>query len=178
MRRALLWTTLALVLGSTGAARAGDFWQRYWRDYERSRTWPYPFVCQDRAAAKAPWEIMTTNGWRAQNTLTAPLFDPEQQLTDAGKRKVFWIATQAPEMRRSVFIMADSSQDVTGQRLASVQAYVAQLNANGIVAPEVAVTDRQPMSWSGDYYEQLESKRRAAIQAPTLPDMVSTTGGQ
>lgn len=175
MRRVALMALFAALVASS--ADAGEFWRQFWKDYERNKCWPQPFVQPDRMAARAPWEIMAANGWRAQNTMTAPLFTEENELTEAGRRKIFWIATQAPVPRRNVFVMIDENRQVTDARAAAVQRYVVVLAQNGISAPGIQLTDREPIRWSGDFYNRVEAMRRESIPPPVLPDMVLTTDG-
>ena len=173
MRRAVMLAMLGTCL--TSAAQGGELWNRFWQDYYRNKCWPQPFVKQDRAAARAPWEVMSANGWRAQNTMTAPLFTDDNELTEAGRRKIFWIATQAPIIRRNVFVMIDQDRKVTQARAAAVQRYVVVLAENGIASPSVQLTDREPLRWSGDFYNRVEAMRRETIPPPQLPEMVLTT---
>lgn len=148
---------------------------RVHRDYHRTADWPEPFVHIDRAAVRAPWGVMAHNGWRAQNTLTEELFDDEMRLTEAGRRKVIWIATQAPEERRAVYILATIDQAATEARTESVRGLAAELTANGVQPPALMLTTRRPLRWSGDYYDRVEKAGRDAIAPPVLPEMVLTT---
>ena len=179
--RAMGWLLVtATILGIAAPAQADgwkEFWARYHRNYERTRLWPEPFVHADRMAVRAPWVVMEHNGWRAQNTFTEELFDDEGQLTEAGRRKLIWIATQVPEDRRIVYVLATADQQATQARARSMREVVAQLTEAGIQAPELMMTSRRPLRWSGDYYEQVEQKGRQAIQPPVLPEMVLTTSG-
>ena len=179
--RVMGWLLLAAtVLGLATPVEAGgwkDFCRKFRRDYERTRAWPEPFIHKDREAARAPWEVMTHNGWRAQNTLSEELFTEEGDLTEAGRRKVMWIATQAPEERRTVYVLATEDLPATQTRTAAVRSLVAQLAQAGIAEPQLMMTSRRPLRWSGDYYEQVEQKGRDAIGPPVLPEMVLTTDG-
>lgn len=145
------------------------------RDYHRTADWPEPFIHADRAAVRAPWSVMAHNGWRAENTLTEELFDAEHNLTEAGRRRVVWIATQVPEQRRTVYILVTEDQAATQARTESVRGATAQLAANGITPPTMMMTTRRPLRWSGDYYDRVEKAGREAISPPVLPEMVLTT---
>jgi hypothetical protein len=153
-----------------------EFKHRVHRDYHRTADWPEPFIHQDRSAVRAPWHVMAHNGWRAQNTLTEELFDQDLKLTEAGRRKVIWIATQVPEQRRTVYILATSDQAETEARTNAVRNLVAELAANGVAPPTMMMTTRRPLRWSGDYYDRVEKMGREAIAPPVLPQMVLTTG--
>jgi hypothetical protein len=177
MRRVAIAIMALLFAANAAPVGAGEFWHRYVKDYLRTRAWPQPFVKQDRAAVRAPWVVMAHNGWRAQNTLTGHLFDLTGNLTEAGRRKIHWIATQVPVERRTVYVLTSSSQEQTQTRTRAVQDYIALLARNGIASPELMLTDREPLRWSGDYYDRVEKAGREAIAAPVLPEMQLTTDG-
>lgn len=179
--RAMGWLLLtATIFGMAAPAEAdgwSEFWARYCRNYQRTRHWPEPFNYADRQAVRAPWAIMEHNGWRAQNTFTEELFNTDAELTEAGRRKLAWIATQAPEERRVVYVLATADRAASQARAHSMRNAVGRLVEAGIQPPELMMTSRRPLRWSGDYYEQVEQKGRQAIQPPVLPEMVLTTGG-
>ena len=179
--RAMGWLLLvATIFGMAAPANADgwhEFWAKYERNYERTRLWPEPFIHADRKAVRAPWAIMEHNGWRAQNTFTEELFDNDAKLTEAGRRKLVWVATQAPVERRVVYVLATADRTATTARARSMQDAVNQLVEAGVQAPELMMTTRRPLRWSGDYYEQVDQKGRQAIQPPVLPEMVLTTSG-
>lgn len=176
--RWMAWILLgSVVCGMAGPAEAGDFWKRMKRDYERTKAWPEPFVHRDREAVRAPWEVMKHNGWRAQNTLTEDLFTEDAQLTEAGRHKVIWIATQAPEERRTVYVLATHDLSATEARTSAVKNLVTELQANGVPAPELMMTSRRPLRWHGDYFDRIEKMNRESITPPVLPKMKLTTEG-
>src|SRR5580698_9865787 len=89
----------------TQSKPGGGWWSRIWRDYHRNQAWPDPFIPGDRAAVKTPFMLMADNGWQRQNLLCEYHFSQDgQSLSQAGEYRLNWIATQAPQARRTVFV--------------------------------------------------------------------------
>lgn len=132
MKRTLL---AALVLAS--AAPTQGFWLGEFYCYlearrEENNKWPAQYVESDRANAKAPFDIMVQNGWRRQNLLGSHHFNEDgTQLTQAGKLRVQWILTQAPEQHRQVFIERSFVEGVAATRSATVSEFAAQITSGG-----------------------------------------------
>ena len=71
------------------------------RDTKRRNCWPEPFTRPDRYAVRAPFALMVSNGWRRQNLLGEHHFvDQGGKLTEAGRLKIRWILTEAPQHHR------------------------------------------------------------------------------
>ena len=118
------------------------------------------------------------NGWRLENTLPDELFDPENQtLSRAGERKVRWIATQAPQQRRVVFVPRGTNEEITGARVEAVQNYLSTMALVGR-GPQVFVTDISPATTSGDYFYQVDKKAEASRPDPRLPDATPVGGSR
>ncbi len=92
--------------GSVAQADWDSFWHGVHVDYARVNAWPQPFNDVDARQARAPFEVMKQNGWRAHNTIGHELFrDGDAVLTAAGNRRVLWIASQAPMNRRTIYVL-------------------------------------------------------------------------
>lgn len=179
MRRVtILCGITLLVLTVTGNVRADwhSFWHRVHLDFHRNNCWPEPFIYADRVVTRAPINIMMDNGWRLNNTITHQLFSKEtQQLTNAGEMKVRWILTQAPNHRRTVFVLRGNSPEQTAARLESVQAF-----ASGVVPEghaEVLLTDVIPRGGSGAILDRVSNSYESSAPAPRLPELDNSGGG-
>ncbi len=123
----LFWVaTIALTIFAVSqpahAGRMGDFWATVKRDYRRNHYWPHPFIEPDRMHIRAPFDVMTDNGWRRQNMLGSHHFDPNTSaLTKAGEIKVRWILTQVPPHRRTIFIERGTNRIITSARIDAVE---------------------------------------------------------
>ncbi len=146
-----------------------SFWHRTGVDYHRMNAFPEPFVYADRAAAREPFRIMVANGWQMQNTLGNQYFHSEtQQLTRAGELKVRWIATQAPQQYRTVYVLRGSNLEATSVRVDSVQQAVARVVTSGPLPP-VVETDTSLYGRPGQYVDDTYRKAQASQPAPVLP---------
>ena len=65
--------------GPPGPGGFNRFWHNCCLDFHRNNSWPEPFLSADRMAVRAPYCIMTDNGWKMQNTVGTYLFDGESQ---------------------------------------------------------------------------------------------------
>jgi hypothetical protein len=162
--------TVAALLAAAGpAARGEGFWSRMKVDYHRMNCWPEPFQQFDRDSTRAPFIVMTNNGWRLQHTLTDYFFDAEtQHLNRAGQLKLHWMLTQAPVHRRSVYVYRSVDPEVTAARIASVQEWVSRTYPDGSQV-EVMISDAMPFGGSGAYYDALQRQLFTDLPAPQLP---------
>lgn len=168
---------IIVTLASSAAAMAGwnEFWHQSKLDYRRASEWPYPFVCVDRVAQRAPLDIMVDNGWRRENTLGGMMFTEDGTLTTAGQYKVKWIVTQAPLARRSVWVLRADTAEATAARIDAVQQRIAMI-IPGQPMPEVMVTDQPPPGMNGDYLDAIDRSMRSTVPPPRLPAMSTDTG--
>lgn len=181
MRR--IGTTLIaglLLTAAAGTVQAG-WWQRLVHsvrtDFHRNNEWPYTFVYADREAAFAPFEVMTYNGWRVQNTLGDHHFDAATgALTEAGRIKVQWIVTQAPEEYRTIYVQRAESSAVTVDRLEAVREVALAAAPEGMT-PEIAETSIAPRGTPADYIDNVGRKYSDSMPAPRLPKSVSDSSG-
>ena len=178
MRRSIFWALLACLV-ATNAARADwrEFWHRFHVDALRMNCWPEPFVHADRETVRTPLIAMTAAGWRMQNTLSDHLFDANSQLlTQAGKLKGHWIVSQAPEHRRTVFVLRGENERATRTRLDSVRQAMDRMTT-GDQQAEVFVANIVPAGGSGAYFDEVDRQLKASVPPPRLPDRESTTDG-
>lgn len=167
--RALIATTLVAVCAGTAAADWPQFWHSMHIGYHRNNAWPQPFVEADAMQVVAPFEIMKRNGWRKHNTIGHELFRKgDSALLAAGQRRLHWIATQAPEARRQVFVLRGRDQQETDARVAAVQQKLKQIGPHSR-PPEVFVTDIEPSTASGAWATKINRDWLEQMAAPRLP---------
>ena len=178
---ALLGSILVVPSISTPASAGwGEFCHGVKVDWHRNNCWPEPFVHADRQAARAPFGVMISNGWQRELTLASYHFDPiTNQLNSAGDAKLVWILTQAPEHRRTVFVLRNLDREITATRLDAVQQRTAALLPEGAL-PDVLVTNTAPRGGSADYIDAINRQYREGIPAPVLPAMqaAGSVGGE
>jgi hypothetical protein len=175
----ILWPALALVLaaGPLSASEPGYYWHSFSQDFHRNNLWPEPFIWPDRAAVCAPFAVMVHNGWRLQNTLGAHHFrEGTSELTEAGKLKVLWIVTEAPASYRSIYVERAGTPQLTGGRIAAVQAAAAGLAMEG-VSPPVFETGIPARGWPADQIDAITRRSMDTMPDPRLPAANGGGGG-
>lgn len=178
MRRIALGLIVCGAVSAVAApAVAADAWHNFWsgvkRDFHRNNCWPDPFVYPDRAGVIQPFAVQVQNGWRLQNLMADHHFDANsQQLTLAGKEKVRWILTQAPERFRTVFVQRGVSAEQTATRVDSVQQFATNILPAGEL-PAVEETNLAPRGWPADEINDTFVKYRTTARPPQLPDASS-----
>ena len=176
-RRAGIATLLVALCAGTAAADWPEFWHAVHIGYHRNNAWPQPFVEADSMQVIAPFEIMKRNGWRKHNTIGHELFrEGDSALLAAGHRRLRWIATQAPEMRRQVFVLRGRTQQETEARVVAVQQTLDQIETHG-VPPEVFVTGIEPSTASGAWATKINREWLEQMAPPRLPS-TSSAGTQ
>lgn len=164
----LAWACLALG-GSTAAADWHQFWHGCHVDYARVNAWPQPFTDVDTRAVSAPFGVMKHNGWRAHNTIGHELFRPgDAALTAAGHRRVQWIAQQAPEQGRVVYVLRGQTDNETRARLDSIEVAL-DATPQGLAKPEVFVIDREQPTAPGAWATQISRRWLNELPPPRLP---------
>jgi hypothetical protein len=173
MRRTI-FATLAVIIVTSGTSSAWGVWvdakvHQIRRGYHQNEMWPWPFICQDRAAAREPFAIMVDNGWRRQNLLGPHHFKADTgRLTTAGELKVHWIMTQTPPDHRTVFVERSLDGQVTAQRLAAAREYAAQVTGDGrtpMVSETHLVSEGRPAAAVDAIYVRFHE----SMQPPVLP---------
>jgi hypothetical protein len=140
------------------------------RDTKRRNCWPNPFLCPERQVTRIPFAIMVNNGWRRQNMLGDFHFEPRTgQLTEAGRLKINWILTAAPEQHRTIYVHVGQSSEETAERIASVQAQVASLVPKNEM-PQILQTAIPDTMAPADRVEAIDRMYQTEIPKPKLPD--------
>jgi len=177
---------LLIALGSTTPVQAG-WWDgctnaadrcfgSIARDIKRRQCWPEPFTEPDRTAVRAPMVIMVNNGWRRQNMLGEFHFEPATgQLTEAGRLKVRWIVTEAPQQHRIVYVHTADGNEETAARIAAVQLLAARYAPPGEMPP-VLPTSISDQGWPADQVDLIGRKFLASTPDPRLPTQKSSGG--
>lgn len=169
---------LAVVATTATSASADWEWNSWWHGlhvgFHRNNAWPDPFNEVDAGQVIAPFEIMKANGWRLHNTIGHELFrDGDGALLASGHRRVHWIATQAPETRRAIFVLRGENETETAARVASVQSTLDSIAMNG-PAPQVFVSDVEPPAASGAWATKINREWLDHLTAPRLPSQSSS----
>lgn len=184
MARILCGCIAAAVLALGPAAPSKGFWLDSFFDhvhtgYKVNRRWPSPYICPDRAAVRAPFDVMVRNGWRRQNLMGSHHFNSEAtELTRSGQLKVRWIMTQAPPQYRQVFVERSLDRSITDQRMSTVRAFTEQVaeqlaldQGPAPVSETQLVSEGRPAA-TVDY---VNTQFRENMRVPELPE-VTTTG--
>ncbi len=162
----------ALALGMVASTAAGD-WHSFWHgvhvDSHRNNAWPDPFNEADAMQVVAPFEVMKNNGWRLHNTIGNELFRGDGVLLASGNRRVEWIANQAPQARRDVFVMRGRTPQETDARVESVRQTLASIQSNSGQPAQVWVTDVEPSTASGAWATQINRTWLQELPPPRLP---------
>ena len=182
---------VALLIVATTATSASADWDSFWHDrssdwntfwhtehvgYARNNAWPDPVNEVDAQQVIQPFEIMKANGWRMHNTIGHELFrNGDGALLAAGHKRVFWIATQAPQARRAVYVLRGSNPAETDARVNAVETTLASMNIQG-ARPQVLVTDVNPALSSGAIATKINREMLENLPAPRLP--AQTSSGQ
>jgi len=133
-----------LGLAVLGGTARGGLIEAIARDTCEVSRWPYPYVCWDRAAARAPYPGMIENAWRRQNLLADHHFGADAtQLSEAGQSKLRWILTEAPLQHRTVFVRRGETPQQTAARMKAVGEYVAKIAPEG-GPPNILETNVSP----------------------------------
>jgi len=138
-------------------------------DTARNACWPDAFVPVDRANARLPFVIMVHNGWKRQNLIADHYFAEDgKTLTDAGKRQIEWILTQAPLQHRTVFVKEGENASVTEARLQAVREMAAKFVGPDQKA-DIRVTNINPPGWPAEYVDSVERAYLKTMPDPRLP---------
>lgn len=165
----LMFVCLTFVAGN---ARADwhEFWESVKLDTRRNRAWPEPFQTLDRRVTLSYFAAMQQKGWKLETTITNYHFDREtERLTEAGRRKIRWILTEAPPQRRTVYVLSSENEKITAVRIDSVQRAISQMVPRGPLPPVVR-TDHAPRGASAVYVLGVHSRAEESRPNPTLPE--------
>jgi hypothetical protein len=141
-------------------------------DYRRNSTWPKPFLPADRESVCAPFALMVTKGWQAQNTLGGYHFNEgTANLTDAGKMRIRSIMSDVPPQFRTVYVPVADTEDLTTARLEAVEQFVERHTRDEGVT-NVASTTREPRGRSAD---MVDAVTRGFFQSTPVPRIPAAT---
>ncbi|MGD9644112.1 MAG: hypothetical protein AB7U73_00480 [Pirellulales bacterium] len=150
---------------------AGDFWDRFCREYKRNQYWPEPFIWADRKATIAPFGQMVANGWRRQNLMSDYHFnDTDTQLNVAGEDKLRYILTQMPPSRRTIFVQRGLTPEETASRINLVHNAAIRIVPAGYV-PDVQESDLPNDGWPADDTDAVARRFNATRPDPRLQSM-------
>lgn len=153
-----------------------EFGRQVARDTKRRNCWPEPFLAPDRDAVRSPFALMVSNGWRRQNLLADHHFiDQTGELNEAGRLKVRWILTEAPQHHRTIYVHKTTDPEVTAARIDNVQQLAAQLVPEGAL-PLVLETGIPVLGWPASQADMIGRKFEASTPDPRLPD--ASGGGE
>jgi hypothetical protein len=145
------------------------------RDIKRRQCWPDPFSAPDRATVRAPFTIQVANGWRRQNMLGEFHFTPRSgQLTEAGRLKLRWILTAAPQQHRLVYVHTADTNEETATRIAAVQQLASQIAPNDL--PPIMATSISDDGWPADAVDAIGRKFQSSTPPPRLPAPSNNSG--
>ena len=169
---------IAMAVVATTASSASADWNSWWHGlhvgFHRNNAWPDPFNEVDAAHVIAPFEVMKTNGWRLHNTIGHESFrGGDGALLASGHKRVHWIATQAPESRRIVYVLRGETEPETAARVSSVQTTLDKIAMDG-EAPRVLVTSIEPPVASGAWATKINREWLDHLTAPRLPSQSSS----
>jgi len=173
MARFVRATALTLVcLAFAAPAEANficDFFSHLARQTKRRNCWPQPFACPDRHDARTPFALMVHNGWRLQNTLSDNHFiENTAELAEAGRLKVHWITTEAPQQHRSIYVYRTDDPQLTAARITTIQQLAARLSIDGRM-PNVLETTTPARGWSAAEVDSIGRSYRSSAPEPRLP---------
>jgi hypothetical protein len=175
--------SLGAVLGLAvlGGTARGGLIEEMARDTCEVNRWPYPYVCWDRAAARAPFPGMIENAWRRQNLVADYHFGADgTQLSEAGQGKVRWILTEAPLQHRTVFVRRGETPQQTAARMKAVGEYAAKIAPDG-GPPSILESNLSPpgypAGWPGGKDPTWTRKFQGWLpEKPYVPDRTSGSG--
>lgn len=151
--------------------RPTDEHQQLSHIYHAAHYWPLPYVCQDRAYVNNLLMQQAAQGWTAATTVYEYHFLEDEngvELTEPGRKHLFWILKTVPAERRTVFVQETMDPDLSQQRLQAVEVAAAEMCRSSEMPPiMLRVTDT-----IGRPALEVDAIRRSEIStlpAPRLP---------
>jgi len=142
-------------------------------DYRQANRWPFPYVCPDRQAVAAPFQIMIDNGWRRQNLVADQHFKGKKgELSAAGERMIRWIVQEAPRQHRTIFVRRADTEEETAARMAAVQQFAIKVSSDGNVPPVLETTVSpagHPADWPNPRDSSISRKYPITVPNNYLP---------
>ena len=161
-----------------GCYDGGLSWgQQFHYDFYRNKHWPLPFRAQDTNAVLNYFAVQRNNGWKLQNTLGGAMFNPASHaLTSAGKAHLRWILTNAPQERRTVFVLQGISQEQTAARVEATQIAISEMIPIGPL-PQIYLTNKDAPGSSGTYQTNVVRALHGSVPSPRLTGAAGGSGG-
>lgn len=181
MRSFLLTLLTATALaGLAETAQAGPLakvWHSIKVDFKRNNQWPQPWIGPDRASVYAPMQLMVAKGWERQNLLHEEHFEfNSDELNEAGRMKVDQIIAITPPEFRAVYVPRAATPELTAERIAHVQNFVAT-RAQDEQPVEVLESRMRRNDFPADYVDQIGRAFRDSTPEPRIPPSAESTGG-
>jgi hypothetical protein len=182
MPRCLSFALVALVGVVATVPALGDepvrtFVRNVARDFRRNNCWYDNFVPDDRAAQRAPFAMMVSNGWRLQNTLDDYYFLQDTAvLTEAGQIKVQQIVLYTSPGYRAIFVHRTTDPQMTAERIQNVQQAAAKFAPEGEI-PVVVETYFRPRGMPAEYINDIYSRYRNTTPNPRYQSASGSSGG-
>lgn len=146
------------------------------REFKRRNCWPKPFNYPDRYAVRTPFNAMVNNGWERQNMLGDHHFAKGTgKLTEAGKLKIRWILTAAPQHHRDIYVRRAETADETAARVESVRLAAAEI-APASGPPPILETDIPDYGWPAWRVDAIGRAFESSMPEPKLPEVQSSEG--
>ncbi len=142
------------------------------RDCKRNNCWPEPFIRIDRAAVRAPFDIMVHRGWQEQNLVSGHYFKEDgTELNEAGQLKIRWIVTDAPRQHRTIYVQTGATPEQTTDRMAAVEKLVGRFVTTSEPMPEIVPIAMNAATWSAEQADAVGRKFQATMPDPRLPEV-------
>jgi hypothetical protein len=165
----LLTLCLTLFAGNVVQAENWFSWRTWRSNWAENNRWPEQHLDHDRCAARAPFQVMIANGWRAQNTVATYHFsESDGMLNDTGRLKVRAILFETPVEWRTIYVLRGDRAEVTAARVRSVQEYAIS-ELQGEACPPILVTTIEPRGTRGDVSNGVNQRFMENAPAPVLP---------
>lgn len=148
--------------------------------YHTAHYWPDPYRWQDRSSVRAHVAAQSSAGWLTNTTLYDQHFDPDtQELNDSGRMHLKWIMLYAPPQRRTPWVQAGDSPEISQARLANVQALAAAI-APPQCQPVIMLRICQPYGASAQEVDLVRRAYLSSMPNPRIsytPQNGSSSGG-
>lgn len=161
--------------GARQIEKHGKYWPPYPRPQGRKQTfshayhtahyWPHPYNCQDRADVNNLLDAQSSAGWVLATTLHDYHFDEDtQQLTDAARNQLLWIANSVPSQYRTVYVSQGTTAEKGQLRVAQSEAFFREMGIPNI-PPVVARYE----NFNGRPAAEVDAVRRLELQSIPRP---------
>ncbi len=142
----------------------------YMHKYHRAHYWPYPYMCDDRSVIRQVVQQQSDNGWMNYTTLYDYHFDAStQELNQAGRLKLQWIALYSPERYRTAYVAASLDPRDSEIRLANTTSLIATICGSEDAAPPVMLRRAQSIGTPAEEVYLIRGAYLLSTPAPRLP---------